>query len=193
MDLLDSQPEFTKSFWDYLDLLVSDARIETGRAILAKHRAAFDAVEKAYGVDRHYVAAIWGVESNYSTADRRALGDPFDRDARLHRPAAGLISARNSSPRWKSSRAATCGQSISRAPGRAPSGRPSSCRPRSSATPSISTATAAATSSNSIPDLIASTANNLKKDGWVDRPDLGLRGRGAAGLQFHARRPLAQP
>ena len=25
--------------------------------------------------------------------------------------------------------------------------------------------------------LIASTANNLKKDGWVDRPDLGLRGR----------------
>ena len=38
-----------------------------GRAILAQHRAAFDAVEKAYGVDRHFVAAIWGVESNYST------------------------------------------------------------------------------------------------------------------------------
>jgi membrane-bound lytic murein transglycosylase B len=26
MDLLDRQPEFTKSFWDYLDLLVNDAR-----------------------------------------------------------------------------------------------------------------------------------------------------------------------
>ena len=52
MDLLDSQPEFTKSFWDYLDLLVSDERIANGRAILAQHRAAFDAVEKAYGVDR---------------------------------------------------------------------------------------------------------------------------------------------
>src|SRR6516164_837474 len=26
MDLLDAQPEFTKSVWDYLDLLVSDAR-----------------------------------------------------------------------------------------------------------------------------------------------------------------------
>ena len=67
MDLLDTQPEFTKSVWDYLDLLVSDARIANGRAILAKHRATFDAVEKAYGVDRHIVAAIWGVESNYGT------------------------------------------------------------------------------------------------------------------------------
>src|SRR6201989_3042943 len=67
MDLLDSQPEFTKSFWDYLDLLVSDERIANGRAILAQHRAAFDAVEKAYGVDRNIIAAIWGVESNYGT------------------------------------------------------------------------------------------------------------------------------
>src|SRR5438034_184139 len=51
MDLMDAQPEFTKSFWDYLDILVSDARIENGRAVLAQHRAIFDAVEKAYGVD----------------------------------------------------------------------------------------------------------------------------------------------
>ena len=62
MDLLDAQPEFTKPFWDYLDLLVSERRIVDGRAILAKHRTAFDAVEKAYGVDRHVVAAIWGIE-----------------------------------------------------------------------------------------------------------------------------------
>ena len=27
MDLLDAQPEFTKSTWDYLDLLVSDERV----------------------------------------------------------------------------------------------------------------------------------------------------------------------
>ena len=30
---------------------------------------------------------------------------------------------------------------------------------------------------DSIPDVIASTANNLKMDGWVAGPDLGLRGR----------------
>src|SRR5262249_16708082 len=67
MDLLDAQPEFTKSFWDYLDILVNEDRIQNGRAILAQHRATFDAVEKAYGVDRHFIAAIWGVESNYAT------------------------------------------------------------------------------------------------------------------------------
>jgi peptidoglycan lytic transglycosylase B len=68
MDLLDSQPEFSKSFWDYLDVLVSDARIQRGREILAQYRETFDAVEKAYGVDRHFIASIWGIESNYGTA-----------------------------------------------------------------------------------------------------------------------------
>src|SRR5262245_4218734 len=67
MDLLDQQPEFTKAFWDYLDLLVSDARIQRGRELLAQYKPVFDAVEKAYGVDRYVVAAIWGVESNYGT------------------------------------------------------------------------------------------------------------------------------
>ncbi len=67
MDLLDSQPEFTKAVWEYLDILVTDARIADGRAMLAKHRAAFDTMEKAYGVDRHIIAAIWGVELNYGT------------------------------------------------------------------------------------------------------------------------------
>jgi lytic murein transglycosylase len=67
MDLLDNQPEFTKSFWDYLDILVTDARIEQGRALLDKYATTFDAVEKAYGVDRYTLAAIWGVETNYGT------------------------------------------------------------------------------------------------------------------------------
>ena len=67
MDLLDRQPEFTKSFWDYLDLLVNDARIEQGRPLLERYRKTFDAVERAYGVDRYVIAAIWGVETNYGT------------------------------------------------------------------------------------------------------------------------------
>src|ERR1700684_2802741 len=44
MDLLDAQPEFTKAIWDYLDLLVSDDRIQNRRGILARHHAIFDAV-----------------------------------------------------------------------------------------------------------------------------------------------------
>src|SRR5215471_12745381 len=75
MDLLDQQPEFTKSFWDYLDLLVSDARIQRGRELLAQYKPVFDAVAKTYGVDRRIVAAIWGVETNYGTmgGDRSVL------------------------------------------------------------------------------------------------------------------------
>jgi membrane-bound lytic murein transglycosylase B len=83
MDLLDNQPEFTKSFWDYLDILVNENRIQKGRDVLAKYRQTFDAVEKAYGVDRHVIAAIWGVETNY--------GSPIDRDAGMRRPAPALF------------------------------------------------------------------------------------------------------
>jgi peptidoglycan lytic transglycosylase B len=67
MDLLDNQPEFTKAVWDYLDMLVTDERIAKGRALLQKYRASFDAAERAFGVDRHIVTAIWGVESDYGT------------------------------------------------------------------------------------------------------------------------------
>jgi membrane-bound lytic murein transglycosylase B len=75
MDLMDSQPEFTKSIWDYLDILVNDNRLAKGRETLAKYKPQFDAVEKAYGVDRYIIAAIWGIESNYSTqiGDRSVL------------------------------------------------------------------------------------------------------------------------
>ena len=67
MDLMDSQPEFTKAFWDYLDILVNDDRVKNGLDILAKHKAVFDKVEKQYGVDRYTITAIWGVESKYGT------------------------------------------------------------------------------------------------------------------------------
>ncbi len=67
MDLLDAQPEFTKAPWDYLDLLVSDDRIARGKALLAQYASAFSAMQRTYGVDPAIIAAIWGVESNYST------------------------------------------------------------------------------------------------------------------------------
>src|SRR5437868_3145124 len=75
MDLMDSQPEFTKSIWDYLDILVNDNRLAKGREVLAKYKAQFDATEKATGVDRYIIASIWGIESNYSTqmGDRSVL------------------------------------------------------------------------------------------------------------------------
>jgi lytic murein transglycosylase len=65
MDLVDRQPEFTRPPWEYIDALVNETRIQKGREMLATHRALFDAVERTYGVDRHVMAAIWGIESNF--------------------------------------------------------------------------------------------------------------------------------
>ncbi len=91
MDLMDAQPEFTKSIWDYLDILVNDNRLAKGKETLAKYKAQFDATEKAYGVDRFIVAAIWGIEFELFDADGRPQRREFDGDAGLRRPAAGLF------------------------------------------------------------------------------------------------------
>ena len=84
MELLDAQPEFTKPVWEYLDILVNDSRIATGRLALTQNRAAYDAVEKTYGVDRYILTAIWGVKSNFGHAGRRAAGNSIHGDARMY-------------------------------------------------------------------------------------------------------------
>src|SRR6478736_2978878 len=61
------QPEYVKPIGEYIDRVVSDKRIETGKTKLVENKALLDAIEKRYGVDRHIVVAIWGVESNFGT------------------------------------------------------------------------------------------------------------------------------
>jgi membrane-bound lytic murein transglycosylase B len=62
-----SQNEFTKTIWDYLDTAVSDARIDLGQKALRDNAALLDEIEARYGVDRHIVVAIWGLESSYGS------------------------------------------------------------------------------------------------------------------------------
>ncbi len=62
-----NQSEFTKTIWDYLDTATSDARVENGKAALAKHGRVLQAIEDRYGVEKEIVAAIWGLESAYGT------------------------------------------------------------------------------------------------------------------------------
>lgn len=59
------QNEFTKRIWDYLDTAVSADRIAGGERALARHGELLEAIEERYGVDRHIVTAIWGLESAY--------------------------------------------------------------------------------------------------------------------------------
>lgn len=62
-----SQPEFTRAIWVYIDGVMSDSRLNNGRAKLAKHEQLFTDLETRYGVDRHILTSIWGLESAYGT------------------------------------------------------------------------------------------------------------------------------
>ena len=166
MDLLDGQPEFTKSFWDYLDLLVNDTRIEQGRAILQRHRATFDAVERAYGVDRYVIAAIWGVETNYgtqggdrpvirSTATLACIGRRQNYFREEFLSAMEILARGDVKPdRLVGSWAGAFG--------------PTQFMPTAFKRYAVDfDRDGRRDVVDSVPDIIASTANNLKKDGWV--------------------------
>ena len=59
------QPEFTQTFWRYLDAHVTESRIERGRMLLELHAELFDSVEKQYGVQPRFLVAFWGLETNF--------------------------------------------------------------------------------------------------------------------------------
>jgi membrane-bound lytic murein transglycosylase B len=60
-----SQPEHVRTTGDYVSLLVSEMRLANGRGKLIEHAELLAKIEQRYGVDRHVVLAIWGVESSY--------------------------------------------------------------------------------------------------------------------------------
>lgn len=62
-----SQPEFTRAIWEYLDSAVSSSRVDNGRRKLAEHRSAADQAQSRYGVPGSVITAIWGIESNYGS------------------------------------------------------------------------------------------------------------------------------
>ncbi len=61
------QPEFTQTFWNYFDKRVTDTRIERGRAMLAAHGRLLEEIERRYGVQRRFLLAFWGLETNYGS------------------------------------------------------------------------------------------------------------------------------
>ena len=124
-------------------------------------------MEKAYGVDRHYVAAIWGVESNYSTqigdrsvirstatlaciGRRQSLFHARSCSSALEILARGDVRAEHLKGSW----AGAFG--------------PTQFMPTAFKRYAVDfDGDGRRDVVDSIPDLIASTANNLKKDGWV--------------------------
>jgi membrane-bound lytic murein transglycosylase B len=65
LKLAQTQPEFTSTTSAYLAKAVTPIRIETGKQMKAQEAALLSAIEKKYGVDRHILLGIWGMESNF--------------------------------------------------------------------------------------------------------------------------------
>jgi len=62
-----NQSEFKRNIWDYLDSAASPDRVSEGKKALRKHKRTLEAIERAYGVEKEVVTAVWGLESRYGT------------------------------------------------------------------------------------------------------------------------------
>ncbi len=61
------QPEFKLTPAEYLRTRVSEKRIMAGVEKLREHRTLLRNLQARYGVDKHILLAIWGMESNYGS------------------------------------------------------------------------------------------------------------------------------
>ena len=63
--LIRNQDEFNEVLWQYLNRRVSDWRIITGKQRAKEYAGLLDRLERDYGVDRHILLSLWGIESSY--------------------------------------------------------------------------------------------------------------------------------
>ena len=160
------QAEFVKPLGDYLASAVSAKRIETGRAKGREWKDTLEKVERLYGVDPYVVLGVWGLETNFGNyvgdkyviralatlAYARYRGDYFKKEllSALQILEAGHVHARDMQGSW----AGAMGQTQF---------MPSSFNHYAvdfdgDGHKDIWT---------NVPDALASTANYLKKHGWI--------------------------
>jgi membrane-bound lytic murein transglycosylase B len=59
------QPEVTLTFAQYLQRVIPDTRVHTGRQLLKQHQTLLNQVANTYGVPAPVIVALWGIESDY--------------------------------------------------------------------------------------------------------------------------------
>jgi lytic murein transglycosylase len=166
MPITRRQPEFGKPFGDYLAAFTTLSRINGGVAKAAELSATFDSIEGRFGVPREIILAIWGVETSYgrvasnwdairslATLAHARFRHPYFRDE-LIVALKILQDGHVGRDRMKSSWAGAMGQT--------------------QFMPSNFLAYAVDQSGDgrrdiwtSIPDILASTGNYLRKSGWT--------------------------
>jgi membrane-bound lytic murein transglycosylase B len=68
LELDNSQPEFVQTFTRYIGLRITENQVRRGRALLVKHADLLEEVRLKHGVQPHYLAAFWAIESNFGRA-----------------------------------------------------------------------------------------------------------------------------
>ena len=60
-----AQNVFAQSFLQFAGRMATDGRITKGRALIAKNKATFDAVQQQYGVPAAVITAFWALETDF--------------------------------------------------------------------------------------------------------------------------------
>ncbi|MDK9695356.1 MAG: lytic murein transglycosylase [Siculibacillus sp.] len=60
-----SQPEVQEPIWRYVERRTGEYNVDTGKKRIREQAALFDRIEEKYGVDRHLLCALWGLESSF--------------------------------------------------------------------------------------------------------------------------------
>ena len=172
LKLTKKQAEFVKPVWSYLDASVSSARVSAAQAKLGEWGSWLAKAERQYGVDRHVILGIWGLETNFggfsggeyvirslaTLAYVRYRGD-FFKDELL--TALVILQQGHITPReMKGSWAGAMGQT--------------QFMPSSFVDYAIDfDGDGRRDIWTSVPDALGSTANYLKKHGWISGQDWG--------------------
>lgn len=59
------QPEFTQTFWRYLDQRVNTRRTNRGRKLVVQKQALLAPIAKKYGIPARFLVSFWGLETNF--------------------------------------------------------------------------------------------------------------------------------
>ncbi|MBM3533599.1 MAG: lytic murein transglycosylase [Alphaproteobacteria bacterium] len=65
------QPETTLTFGQYIERVINDRRVETGRQMLVTHKDLLEQVSTRFRVQPRFIVALWGIETDFG----RITGD----------------------------------------------------------------------------------------------------------------------
>ncbi len=62
-----NQPEFVRTFSNYISKRVTDWRINKGKQLLQEHKGLLQSLYQGYGIPPQYLVAFWGLETNFGS------------------------------------------------------------------------------------------------------------------------------